>query len=117
MIGVWIEVLDDVIGHEECHPPGSAMEESGLDCQSQVSFGGHVVNCVVGEDGVELTTEANCSHVPREVFTLRVEALGNCEHFLGEIHQSQVEEPLQIEGDVAATAAQLQHLARESIGG
>jgi hypothetical protein len=55
--------------------------------RGEIVRGGHVVDRVVDEHGIEVTPEADRAHVPGDVLTFGIERTAHREHVCGEIDQ------------------------------
>ena len=91
------------------------MLERGPQRLPQVVLGGHVVDGVVDQHGVEGPAQPHRAHVAL-VLAPGVEPPGDPEHAGGEVDQGQREPRLQVHGVVPAAAAQLEHGLDRTVG-
>ncbi len=109
MAGGGCEALTGVVGYEEGHTAGCAVNVGGLHGPAQVRLCGHVRDGIVDEDGVKLPAQPHAAHIAFDVNTLRVEIAADPQHAWRAVDQGQFVVGFQMGRVVAAAAAQFEY--------
>ena len=97
------------VGREHYHATGLAMLICRDQSRAQIFLAGHVHNGVVDQHAIEHSAEAQHAHITLNMFDLGVLLFALRQHHARNIGQREREVLFEESGDVAATAAQLEH--------
>src|SRR5574340_486341 len=90
------EPIGAFVRDEEGHAARAAMHEGGLDRLAQVDRCDHVVNGIMDEDSVELTLEAERTHVAADMLTFRIQTPTDAQHSRREVRERHLEVLLEV---------------------
>ncbi len=110
VVGLGPPRLGRVVGDHDDDPARSAVLERGAERRQQVVLGEHVAHGVVDEHGVEGPPQPHGAHVADDVVARRVEPARHLDHRGTEVDERHREPRPQVDGVVAAAAAQLEHV-------
>src|ERR1700686_5024550 len=119
VVAALIRVLDEglayVVRDEQRYSARSQMRVGGFHHRQQVSFVGHMTDGVLHKYGIECLWQADNAYVRLDVLAVRVELSAHRKHLRGLIDEGHGETLLEVEGEVARSGPELQHVARLTV--
>jgi hypothetical protein len=112
VVGLRSERLANVVGKYGDRPAGAAVDRRGVERRPHGGWVRRIGDGVVDQHGIEVALEAQRTHVPDQVLTLRVELPADGQHRGSLVGQSESEVTLEVRGETPPAGAELEEGCR-----